>query len=75
MKLTGAARNDLQVAQFINTLAKSPLFQDVNLIVSEEAEHDGQTVRRFQLDIKLDSAANVDPTKPPAKLPATASVR
>ena len=67
MKLTGAARNDLQVAQFINTLAKSTLFQDVNLIVSEEADHDGQMVRRF----KLDSAATVDPTKPPA----TASLR
>jgi Tfp pilus assembly protein PilN len=63
MKLTGAARNDLQVAQFISTLAKSSLFQDVNLIVSEEADHDGQLVRRFQLDIKLDAAASVDPTK------------
>ena len=60
MKITGAASSDLQVAQFINTLAKSPLFQDVNLLVSEQFEHEGRTVRRFQLDVKLDSDARAE---------------
>src|SRR2546429_98211 len=36
IKLTGVAENDVQVATFMNKLARSKLLRDVNLVVSDE---------------------------------------
>src|SRR4051812_37829360 len=36
MKVTGVAHNDVQVAQFIAMLNRSPLLSDVNLLITDE---------------------------------------
>jgi hypothetical protein len=60
MKLTGVADSDLQVAAFITRLSKSPLFQDVNLVVSDEFEQSKDKIRKFQIDMALNPAAQVE---------------
>jgi len=61
MKLTGVADNDQQVAAFINALTRSPLLQDVNLVVSDEFQPtptDGK-LRKFQIEMTLNPDAQV----------------
>ncbi|MCS7032631.1 MAG: PilN domain-containing protein [Phycisphaerae bacterium] len=53
MKLTGMAETDVQVAQYISRLNRSPLFRDVNLIISDQFERDGRTLRKFQIELTL----------------------
>jgi Tfp pilus assembly protein PilN len=61
IKVTGMATNDVQVAQFISKLNVSRLLQDVNLVVSDEFKQGDDKLRRFQIEMKLDPAAEVDP--------------
>ena len=87
IRLEGVASTDVQVAQFIAKLNRSPLFKDVNLVVSEEfkpgqqgyqaaadARNRGpeETLRKFQIEMMLNPAAEVmNPVNPNTR---TASV-
>jgi Tfp pilus assembly protein PilN len=53
LRLTGVAATDVQVAQFINHLSRCELFKDVNLAISDEYQMQGDTVRRFVVDMTL----------------------
>jgi hypothetical protein len=72
MKLKGVASNDVQVAQFISRLNTSKLVKDVNLVISDTFESQGQTLRKFQIEMMLDPKAEV--TAPPAEKTKTAAV-
>jgi Tfp pilus assembly protein PilN len=66
LKLTGIARDDIQVAQLISRLSHSSMFQDVNLVVSDTYS-DGQPgatgkavqLRKWQLEMMLNPQAEV----------------
>jgi Tfp pilus assembly protein PilN len=53
MKLTGMAETDVQVAQYISRLNRSPLLKDVNLIISDEFKREGRSLRKFQMELTL----------------------
>ncbi len=53
MYLIGLAPTDVEVAQFMTALSASPLFTDVNLIVSEEEYVEGRAMRRFRVEMTL----------------------
>ena len=57
MEIEGLAGNDLQVARFISNLNVSSLFNQVNLIFSEEYEYQDEPLRRFKIMIILDPDA------------------
>ena len=59
-KVSGVAQTDLQVAQLISQLNKSPLFKEVNLLYSEEYEKEHEMLRSFALQVVLspDARAN-----------------
>lgn len=59
MKLAGVAQTDVQVAQFINKLAQSPLLEDVNLLVSDQYTQGDDKLRRFELEMMLRPEAEV----------------
>jgi Tfp pilus assembly protein PilN len=67
LKVSGVAPSDVQVAEFIRRLSHNGLFKDVNLVVSDEFLQDNVKVRRFQIEMALDSSADV------SKLPRTKS--
>lgn len=62
-KLTGMADSDVQVAAFMNQLAKSKLFRDVNLVVSDEfqASPKDASQRKFVIEMSLAPDAEVKP--------------
>jgi hypothetical protein len=59
MKLTGLAQTNVQVAQFINKLNGSKLLKDVNLVITDTFEKDGENLRKFVIDCTLDPKAEV----------------
>jgi hypothetical protein len=59
MKLTGVATTDVQVAQFITKLNGSELLSEVNLVVSDEFKLGNETMRKFQIEMTLNPAAQV----------------
>jgi hypothetical protein len=59
IRLTGVAATDVQVAQFINRLARSKLLRDVNLVIVDEFKIDKQNFRKFQLEMMLNPDADV----------------
>lgn len=69
LKITGIARDDIQVAQLISRLSHSGMFQDVNLIVSDtfdpqpqggnDKSNKGPSLRRWQLEMMVDPKAEV----------------
>ncbi len=61
-KVSGVAQTDLQVAQLIAQLNKSPLFKEVNLLYSEEYEKEHQMLRTFALQIVLGPNARASET-------------
>ena len=71
LKLTGVAQTDVQVAQFINKLSHSKLLRDVNLVIVEEYNVEGEKARKFQLDMALSRDAEIEPaTRPVTKTAA-----
>ena len=54
---TGLAPTDLEVAQLIANLNESKLFSEVNLVFSAEHEYANEIMRRFQIQVILDPAA------------------
>jgi len=59
VKMTGIAYNDTQVAQLIARLGRSKLFIDVNLVVSDEYGTSEPKMRKFQIEMTLNPAANL----------------
>jgi Tfp pilus assembly protein PilN len=59
LRLTGVADNDVQVGEFIARLTRSPLLKDVNLVVSDSLGKEKSTLRRFQLEMMVNPAADV----------------
>jgi Tfp pilus assembly protein PilN len=68
MSITGIAHDDLQVASLMSHLSHSPLFQNVNLVISEvhtESNKDGSKnekgpqLRRWQVEMTLNPQAEV----------------
>lgn len=61
MRLSGLAETDVQVAQFITKLNRSKLLKEVNLNFTDttKAEKDAKELRKFQIEISLDPAADV----------------
>ncbi len=76
LKLKGFAPGDPQVAQYLKNLSDSPLFSDVNLIVTEDfteaADAEGKKpatrLRRFEVEMMLNQQAD---TRLPTTQPAT----
>ncbi|QOV90121.1 PilN domain-containing protein [Humisphaera borealis] len=62
IKLTGVAENDIQVSQFITKLNRSKLLKEVNLVITDTFSKDKNnesTLRRFQLEMMINPAAEV----------------
>ncbi|QNN22439.1 PilN domain-containing protein [Planctomycetales bacterium ZRK34] len=62
--LIGVAPTDVQVAQYMSSLSRSPLMTDVNLIFSEETQIADSTMRKFRIEAMLSEKAdvrNIDP--------------
>lgn len=53
MYLIGMAPTDVEVAQFMTALSASPLFNDVNLVFSEEEYVDDRAMRRFRVEMAI----------------------
>jgi hypothetical protein len=61
VKVTGICDNDVQVSQFIANLNHSKLVKDVNLLISDEFAVGTLKMRKFQLEMMIDPAADVQP--------------
>ena len=61
VRVTGVASNDVQVAQFITKLNNSKLVKDVNLVISDEFKNGDDKLRKFQIEMMLNPAAEIDP--------------
>jgi Tfp pilus assembly protein PilN len=61
LQLTGVAFSDVQVAQYIRKLSESALLKQVSLVLVEEFKQDDQKLRKFQLEMRLDPQAEVQP--------------
>jgi Tfp pilus assembly protein PilN len=59
VRVTGVAANDVQVAEFIRGLSHSPLFTDVNLVISDELDQDTLKFRHFEVEMTLNNDADV----------------
>ncbi len=70
MKITGVADTDVQVAQYISRLHGSSLLNDVNLLISEPFMQDQEQLRRFQIELSVDAAAQTSPATRPARTAA-----
>ena len=63
MKIVGVAYTDVQVAAFISKLNASPLLSEVNLVITDEHDLNGEKLRKFELEAKLNPSAQVDLTQ------------
>ena len=64
IKLTGVADTDVQVAEFMTKLTHCELLRDVNLVISDVFKQGDRSVRKFQIEMMLNPAAEVkDDTK------------
>ena len=64
MRATGIAETDVQVAQFITKLNKSPMLKDVNLLYTDEYTTGSEKtikLRKFQIEMSLNPNAQIDP--------------
>lgn len=64
LTLIGLAPTDIQVSQYMASLARSPLMREVDLVYSEEKQVDDVTLRRFRIDMQLDPEADVRAIEP-----------
>ncbi len=64
MRINGVATTDDLVGDFIGSLSKSKMFNDVNLLFTEEfkqlSDEDAVKLRKFQIELRLDPRAQVD---------------
>ena len=59
IKLAGLAPTDVQVAEFIRKLNESKLLKDVNLVITDQYDREGEQLRKFQVECMLDPNAEV----------------
>ena len=59
VKVTGIADSDTQVAHFMTKLSTSTLVKDVNLVISSSFKQDDREMRRFQIEMLQNPAAEV----------------
>jgi hypothetical protein len=66
MRITGIAATDVQVAQFMNQLARSKLLRDVNMVVSDEFQPSAkdEKLRKFVIEMTLNPDAEVKRQEP-----------
>jgi hypothetical protein len=64
IRLIGIAPTDVEVSEFMSSLNLCPLFDNVNLIASEQAVIDNQVMRRFRLEMTLDQDINLHEYEP-----------
>ncbi|MCX5660229.1 MAG: PilN domain-containing protein [Planctomycetota bacterium] len=64
LQIIGVGPTDVTVAQFMTTLGKSPIFNDVNLAYSEEINLDGQALRKFRIEMTLNPQIDVQKIEP-----------
>ena len=57
VKLSGIAANEDVIAQYMSALEASSDFMSVELLVSEQIEIDGTKLKKFDITMKLESAA------------------
>ena len=56
-EVSGLAQTDIQVSDLIGMLSVSPLFEQVNLLYSEEHEQEHEVLRFFSIQVVLDPSA------------------
>jgi Tfp pilus assembly protein PilN len=66
IKLVGIATNDGNVAEYLKKLSQSKLLKDVNLNITEEAKLDKMPVRKFEMEMSLNPAADAQQLAPTA---------
>ncbi len=60
LKLVGVAPTDIQVAQYMTSLSRSKMFQDVNLSYSEEIKLAGDNLmRKFRVDMTINQDVDI----------------
>lgn len=64
LSLIGVAPTDIQVAQYMASLARCPLLSRVDLIFSEEMRREELSQRRFRVDMTVSDEADVRAIKP-----------
>ncbi len=58
--LVGLTKTDVQLAQFMSSLQRSPFFEDLNLKYSQEVMIEGMAVRRFRIDLKVNGDIDLE---------------
>ncbi|MBX3373265.1 MAG: PilN domain-containing protein [Phycisphaeraceae bacterium] len=64
IQMVGVAPTDLEVSRFLNELNGYPLLQDVALDYSEEQEIEGKLLRKFKIDMLLDTDGDIRSVEP-----------
>lgn len=64
VSVVGVAPTDIQVAQYMASLARCELLTDVDLVFSEETRVTDLAMRKFRIDMKLDESADVRSIEP-----------
>jgi hypothetical protein len=54
MSVTGMAPNDVQIAKYIDSVSKNPLFEDVTLNFTRTGEQQRRAVRKFEIQLSID---------------------
>lgn len=62
--MIGVAETDVQVAQYMQALGRSPMFMELNLVFSQEDTVGKRDLRRFRVDMKLNQQVNAHDIKP-----------
>ena len=81
IKVTGLAPTDTQVGELIKKLKAIPIFEDVNLVVSDWEKTDNRSkdkntnaqYRKFQIEMTLDRNADVHDMTEPLSTASTGS--
>jgi Tfp pilus assembly protein PilN len=60
IEITGLARTDVEVAQFISNMQSNPLLSSVELVYSAEEEVHEEVLRKFQVTMQLADNAEVE---------------
>ena len=64
IQITGVARTDVEVAQFMNDLSKLAMFASVNLGFSEEIKIQDEAMRKFKIEAVINNEMEVTQYKP-----------
>ena len=64
LSLIGLAPTDIQVAQYMASLARCNLLQEVDLVFSEEARLTDESMRRFRIDMQINPNVDIRSIEP-----------